>query len=676
MKLMEAVQPLSASDPPRDQATKQPAENGSIATTSPQPPLLVTTGSTVSDSDHEQSTQSHITDPGKLAILTLENKDAVGQLLTSSDSPNSCSVETSTTDSGVSNPSSLVSDFTGQLSSDVLHLPSNRAHFTDLEINADGGECSRASLPGEEDGDVSTLELGSKEGVSEKRSVLRAGESGTHTEDANAGLEGGTSRKGIVEGSENSSRCSSSLGCLEPRPCPTHEQDVSPRDVQKKLLDKMQSLSIGSDSVSESGLQYDSESVTSMEESGRTTERRTSKPRFSFFKRKRLSYVGSADPASQNIVASHSTTGLILENRPSNLPAKSAAEEKRHQKLYQELVATARKRELARAREEVRKEREKRLKDDKMTDILKEWSRVLPNWESQHKSRKVQELWWQGLPPGVRGEVWRRAIGNELNISPELYQISLSRCRERLALAETRKRSDSTASTKSLSREQSVEVIHLDVSRTFPTLGFFQEGGPFHETLHDVLGAYACYRPDVGYVQGMSFLAAVLLLNMEAADAFICLANLLNRPSYLAFFKVDHTLMQPYFRTFSVVLQDCLPRLSAHFAQLEFSPEYYLIEWIFTIYTRTLPLDIACRVWDMFCRDGDSFLFRTALGILRMYQSTIMEYQAIEDVGQFLGKLPPDIHSEALFQHIAASNLSSKKFSQILQQQQQQSPSR
>jgi len=35
---------------------------------------------------------------------------------------------------------------------------------------------------------------------------------------------------------------------------------------------------------------------------------------------------------------------------------------------------------------------------------------------------------------------------------------------------------------------------------------------------------------------------------------------------------------------------------------------------IFTIYTRTLPLDVACRVWDMFCRDGDSFLFRTAVG--------------------------------------------------------------
>lgn len=165
---------------------------------------------------------------------------------------------------------------------------------------------------------------------------------------------------------------------------------------------------------------------------------------------------------------------------------------------------------------------------------------------------------------------------------------------------------DSTASQKSLSREQSVEVIHLDVLRTFPTLGFFQEvrpstlckctiehgqtpslsvvllfpqGGPYHQSLHDVLGAYACYRPDIGYVQGMSFLAAVLLLNMEAGDAFISLANLLNRPSYLAFFRVDHTLMRPYFDSFNIFLHECIPKLSSHFEQMQFSPEYYLIEW-------------------------------------------------------------------------------------------------
>lgn len=41
----------------------------------------------------------------------------------------------------------------------------------------------------------------------------------------------------------------------------------------------------------------------------------------------------------------------------------------------------------------------------------------------------------------------------------------------------------------------------------------------------------------------MSFLAAVLLLNMDPSDAFICFANLLNKPCQLAFFRVDHPMV-------------------------------------------------------------------------------------------------------------------------------------
>lgn len=29
---------------------------------------------------------------------------------------------------------------------------------------------------------------------------------------------------------------------------------------------------------------------------------------------------------------------------------------------------------------------------------------------------------------------------------------------------------------------------------------FFPKGGPYHDVLHSILGAYTCYRPDVGYV--------------------------------------------------------------------------------------------------------------------------------------------------------------------------------
>ena len=39
---------------------------------------------------------------------------------------------------------------------------------------------------------------------------------------------------------------------------------------------------------------------------------------------------------------------------------------------------------------------------------------------------------------------------------------------------------------------------------------------------------------------------------------------------------------------------------------------------MFTLYAKSLPFDVASRVWDVFCRDGEEFLFRTALGMQSM----------------------------------------------------------
>ena len=54
-------------------------------------------------------------------------------------------------------------------------------------------------------------------------------------------------------------------------------------------------------------------------------------------------------------------------------------------------------------------------------------------------------------------------------------------------------------------RERSVSYIEVDLPRTFPQLAFFSQGGALHEQLRDVLEAYCFFRPDCGYVQGMSY---------------------------------------------------------------------------------------------------------------------------------------------------------------------------
>ena len=86
-----------------------------------------------------------------------------------------------------------------------------------------------------------------------------------------------------------------------------------------------------------------------------------------------------------------------------------------------------------------------------------------------------------------------------------------------------------------------------------------QEGGPYHSTLRDLLGAYVCYRPDLGYVQGMSFIAAILLLNLEEAEAFIVFANLVNRPLLAAFYRVIENILDNITSTLVVFRWTQLP---------------------------------------------------------------------------------------------------------------------
>nr|XP_034831450.1 TBC1 domain family member 14-like [Maniola hyperantus] len=199
--------------------------------------------------------------------------------------------------------------------------------------------------------------------------------------------------------------------------------------------------------------------------------------------------------------------------------------------------------------------------------------------------------------------------------------------------------------------ECSMELIQLDIARTFPHLCIFQPGGPYFDVLHELLAAYVCYRPDIGYIQGMSFIAAVLILNMEAPQAFVCFANLLDGPVLRAAFTRDGDTMQRLWKAYATLLNHNLPSLADVVA-----PELYLLEWLYTAFAKAMPLDAACRVWDVFLRDGDTFLFNTALGILHLYQEELKDMDFIA-AAQFLTKLPEDLDPEALFRSISSVSM-------------------
>jgi len=89
-----------------------------------------------------------------------------------------------------------------------------------------------------------------------------------------------------------------------------------------------------------------------------------------------------------------------------------------------------------------------------------------------------------------------------------------------------------------------VETIVKDVGRTFPNLKpFATEKG--RRSLQNVLLAYAAYDPEVGYCQGMNFLAGLLLLYLPDEEiAFGALVTLMKERGLRDFYTEDMGLLE------------------------------------------------------------------------------------------------------------------------------------
>ncbi|CAF0735759.1 unnamed protein product [Adineta ricciae] len=387
----------------------------------------------------------------------------------------------------------------------------------------------------------------------------------------------------------------------------------------------------------------------------------------------RLSNRFNSSTSSMKVAAKSSSTGLIFENRPTNLPPKSNEETLKHQVEYQKMCFEAKRAEQLFNEKEQQRQRLKLKREEFVSKSLKIWTQeILPYWDKHGSiyncsdaalNAKARKLWWHGLPPRVRGKVWKMAIGNELGITYELFSQLQQMAKEKLE--ETRQAEDArsnhsaspqlptTVSHSTETTSSYFELIQLDVSRTFPQLGLFQQNGPYHEYLELLLCIYVYFCPEIGYVQGQAFLAAMFLLNLDLYDSFICFSNLMHRSYFQTFYRFNN--MEKYLELFNQLLNFHLPKLSAHFIEMSIEPNCFALDWFFTIYSKSLPLDVVSRIWDMFFRDGDAFIFRTAIAILSLYEERLCQLDTFHCL-QFLTRLPDDLNVTSLFKAIDKIN--------------------
>ena len=277
-----------------------------------------------------------------------------------------------------------------------------------------------------------------------------------------------------------------------------------------------------------------------------------------------------------------------------------------------------------------------------------------------------------GLPPTVRGRIWMLCLGNRFSITKEYYQIQVNNSLEILKKyqklkdnknkiknnnIENNKENDKKDNNKennniinnninkdevnesdeedskdfvSRDKEKSIIIIELDIERTFPYLGLFKGKSPMAEDLREILRVFVISRPDIGYIQGLSFIAGILLLNMDKFKAFISLMNLILNPIILPFYKMDNELIQQRLQLFKQVFYYNLPELCEHFDELGMLPENYFLTWNMTLFTHDVNLELANRIWDVFMIDGVKAIYSAAIVFLSHFEEKLMNMDFVE----------------------------------------------
>ncbi|KAI0784947.1 RabGAP/TBC [Abortiporus biennis] len=300
---------------------------------------------------------------------------------------------------------------------------------------------------------------------------------------------------------------------------------------------------------------------------------------------------------------------VVSKTRPNFLPPKDRQEDRKHLADWETMMKNSRAAEEKRrkALQERRFARERNIEAS-----IHHWEKeILPDWRVVHKNPALRKLWWEGIPTKLRATMWQNVVGNDLALSKDAFKSYLARANRAL--------NTNTFPTTVLG------LIDDDIKTTLPTLHLFApQVGPLYQDLKDILCAWVVSRSDegLGYIVGVAKIAAMLLINMAPAPAFLVLRNLLERHLMRSFYggMTSQDDLKIIFRIFDTLLADGMPKIYFNFKQHQISPSSYLPDWILPLFLDHLPFEACARLWDILLLEGDSFLFRASLAILSVLE--------------------------------------------------------
>ncbi|XP_052089701.1 TBC1 domain family member 1-like isoform X2 [Mytilus californianus] len=271
---------------------------------------------------------------------------------------------------------------------------------------------------------------------------------------------------------------------------------------------------------------------------------------------------------------------------------------------------------------------------EEITPCLKEvtlqWEEMLTeeDRDTRFSPQVVLDCVRKGVPKQLRGEIWYLMVDQHKLHYPSKNDMSPSREYQDLL--------------KDLTEYQ--HNILIDLGRTFPEHKYFStQLGQGQLALYNLLKAYSLLDREVGYCQGLSFIAGILLMHMDETSAFETLRHMMFNLGLRKQFHPSMMPLQIQLYQLTRLIHDNYRELHDHFEEHEIAPNLYATPWFLTLFASQYPLGFVARVFDLILMQGAEVILKVGLLLLGNHKELILQCNSFESIVEFIKTTLPEL---------------------------------